>query len=208
MVLPAPKMVMYGIINATAFQNIETCIDSLALTKYTAGSQLPVWRKPRNEPLVHVDRAVLVTVHHQAAVLVLAAIRPLPQRHVLLMLAGMTYFRCIAFAYDREFFPKAQTLVSKHLHKAVESPIIIYYAVAYLALAPFFRGLVFFFLDDHLPLGKIADHHSPFSQLVCDEMGGFVQTVALLVTLAFCYPLVHLGELDVAAGFLLALVPF
>jgi len=32
-------------------------IDSLALTKYTAGSQLPVWRRLRNEPLVHVDRA-------------------------------------------------------------------------------------------------------------------------------------------------------
>src|SRR5215472_15360887 len=33
----------------------------------------------RNEPLVEVDRAVLVTVHHQAAVLIFTAIRPFPQ---------------------------------------------------------------------------------------------------------------------------------
>jgi hypothetical protein len=38
---------------------------------------------------------------------------------------------------------------------------------------------VFLLLDDHLLLGKIADDHSPFSQSECDEMRGFVQTVAL-----------------------------
>ncbi len=161
-----------------------THIDSLAHTKYTAGSRLPVWRRPRNEPLVDVDRAVLVAIHHQAAVLILTAIRPLPQWHVLLVLTGMAHPGCIAFAYYIEFFPVMQTLVFEHLHKAVEPPIIIHQAVAYLSLAPFFGGLVLLLLDDHLLLGKIADHHSPFSQSVCDEMGGFVQTVALLTTLA------------------------
>jgi len=159
--------------------------DSLAHTKYTAGSQLPVWRRPRNEPLVEVDRAVLVAVHHQATVLMLAAIRPFPQWHVLFVLAGMTHLRRIVFVDDMQLFPKAQTLVREHLHKAVEPPIIIHQAVAYLSLAPFFRGLLFFLFDDHLLLGKIADHHSPFSQSVRDEMGGFVQTVPLLAALAF-----------------------
>jgi hypothetical protein len=78
-----------------AFQNI----DSLAHTKNTAGSQLPVWRKPRNEPLVEVDRAILVTVHHQTTVLMLTAIRPFPQGHILLVLALMAHLRRIAFAY-------------------------------------------------------------------------------------------------------------
>ncbi len=85
---------------ATAFQNICRCIDSLAFTKYTAGSHLPVWRKPRNEPLVEVDRAVLVTVHHQATVLMLTTIRPFPQGHILLVLALMAHLRRIAFAND------------------------------------------------------------------------------------------------------------
>src|SRR5260221_11854157 len=86
-------------------------IDSLALTKYTAGRHLPVWRRPRNEPLVDVDRAILVAIHHQAAVLILTAIRPLPQWHVLLVLTGMAHPGCIAFTDYRECFPKAQTLV-------------------------------------------------------------------------------------------------
>ena len=92
-----------------------------------------------------------------------------------------------------------QTLILEHLHKAVETPIIIYHAVTDAPLVPLFGGLVPLLFDDHLPLGKIADHHSPFSQLVRDEMGGFVQTVVLFVALAFCYPLVHLGEMDVPA---------
>src|SRR5260221_10213164 len=94
-------------------------IDSLALTKYTAGRHLPVGRRPRKEPLVDVDRAVLVAIHHHAAVLMLTAIRPLPQWHVLLVLAGMAHPGCIAFVYDIQCFPKAQTLVFEHLHKAV-----------------------------------------------------------------------------------------
>ena len=100
-----------------------------------------VWRRPRNEPLVEVDRAVLVAVHRQAAVLIFATIRSLPQWHVLLMLAGMTHPGRIALVYYRECFPKAQTLVFEYLHKAVEPPIIIRHAIAYLALAPFFGGL-------------------------------------------------------------------
>ncbi len=112
----------------------------------------------------------------------------------------------IAFAYYKQFFPKAHTLVDKHLHKAVETPIIVHHAVAYLPLAPLFGSLALLLLDDHLPLGKIADHHSPFSQSVCDEMGGFMQIVLLFAPLLLRNPLVDLGEVNVAAGFLLALV--
>src|SRR5438874_10664 len=109
-----------------------------------------VWRKPRNEPLVDVERAVLVAIHHQATVLILAAIRSFPQRHVLLLFAGVTRPGGIALINYREFFPKTQTLVFEHLHKAVESPVIIDHAVADLPLALLFGGLVLLLLDDHL----------------------------------------------------------
>src|SRR6266702_3303546 len=55
----------------------------------------------------------------------------------------MTQLRRIALIDDREFFPKAQTLVDKHLHKAVEPPIIIYHPVADAPLVPLLGGLVF-----------------------------------------------------------------
>src|SRR5712692_7326685 len=42
----------------------------------------------------------------------------------------MTPLGGIAFAYYREFFPKAQTLVGKYLHKAIETPVIVHHAVA------------------------------------------------------------------------------
>ncbi len=165
-----------------------------------------VWRKPRNEPLVDVERAVLVAIHHQAAVPVLAAIRPLPQWHVLLVFAGMTHPGGIALINYREFFPKTQTLVFEHLHKAVETPVIIDHAVPDAPLVPLLAGFALSLLDNHLPLGKIANHHSPFSQSVRDKMGGFVQTVPLFVALALGHPLVHTREMDVAAGLLLAAV--
>src|SRR6266702_6685973 len=91
-----------------------------------------------------------------------------------------------------------QTLVCKHLHKSVETPIIIHQAIADVPLGSLFGGLVLPFFHDHLPLGKIADHHSPFSQSVRDEMGGFVQTVFFFVALALGYPLVYVGEVNVA----------
>ncbi len=111
----------------------------------------------------------------------------------------------IAFINDMEFFPKAQTLVDKHLHKAIETPIIIHHAVADLPLLALLGGLILALLDDHLPLGKIADHHSPFSQSVCDEMGGFMQTVVLFAPFVLSNPLVDLGEMNVAARFFLHL---
>ena len=101
----------------------------------------------------------------------------------MLALADMTHSCRIAFTYYMQFFPKAQTLVAKHLHKAVQPPVIIHYAVAYLPLSPVFGGLTLLLLDDHLPLGKIANDHSPFSQCASDEMGGFVQTVLLFMVL-------------------------
>ena len=63
------------------------------------------------------------------------------------------------------------------------------------------------FLGDHLPLGKISDHNSPFNQFVSDEMRGFVQTVTALVALLFRDPLVDLREVNIPARFLLAAVP-
>ena len=59
----------------------------------------------RSKPPVEVDRTVLICT----------AIRPFPQRHVLRAFTPMT----IAFVDDRQFFPKAQTLMCKRLLKAV-----------------------------------------------------------------------------------------
>ena len=83
-----------------------------------------MWPRPGKEPLVDVDRAIVVTVHHQAAVL--TAIRPLPERHVSLAFADMTHSGRITFAYYKEFFPKAQTLILKHLLKAEETPTMLH----------------------------------------------------------------------------------
>ncbi len=93
----------------------------------------------------------------------------------------MTHLRCIAFVYDMQFFPKAHTLVLKHVDKAVETPIIVHHAVTHAPLVPFFGGLVLVVLHDHLPLGKIANDNSSFSQFASDEMRCFVQTVAVFV---------------------------
>src|SRR6266567_3308282 len=119
----------------------------------------------------------------------------------------MTRLGRIALIDAMQFFPKAQTLVFQHLHKAVEVPIIIYHAVAYAPLALLFGGLALVFLDDHLPLGKIANDYSPFSQCASDEVRGFMQTVLLFTTFLFSNPLVDLGEVKVPTRFLLALVP-
>src|ERR1700730_15863403 len=124
------------------------------------------------------------------------------------MPTGMTHFARIAFTNDIQFFPMQQTLVGKHLHKAVETPIIIYHSITNLPFPFLFRGLVLFFLDGHLPLGKIAYDHSSFSQSVRDEVGGFVQTVLLFMTFVLRYPLVYLGKMDIPAGLLLAFVTF
>ena len=122
--------------------------------------------------------------------------------------ADVTCLGCIAFAYYRECFPKAQTLVFEHLHKAIETPIIIHQAVADTSLVPIFGDLMLLLLDDHLPLGKIANDNSPLSQSVRDEMGGFVQTVTLLAALLLSNPLVDSREMEIPAGFLLAAVAF
>ena len=88
------------------------------LAQHTALPLESVWPRPGKEPLIDVDRAVVVTVHHQAAVL--TAIRAHPQRHVLLVVADMARFGGIAFAYYNQFFPNMQTLVSKHLHNGLD----------------------------------------------------------------------------------------
>ena len=72
-----------------------------------------MWPQPSEEPPVDVDRAVLITIHHQTAVR--TAIRADPQWHVFFSLADMAGLRRIALIYYIEFFPNVQTLVSKHL---------------------------------------------------------------------------------------------
>jgi hypothetical protein len=54
-----------------------------------------VWPRPGKEPLVDVDRAILIAIHHQAAVL--TAICAYPEWHVLLALADMAHPGRIAF---------------------------------------------------------------------------------------------------------------
>ena len=127
--------------------------------QYTARKPLlRVWPQPGKEPLGDVDRAILITIHHQAAVLIGTAIRPHPQRHVLFVLADMTHLRRIAFINHRQFFPVEQTLIFKHLYKAVETPIIIHRAIAETPLLALLGRLLLLlvFLPDYLPLGKIA----------------------------------------------------
>jgi hypothetical protein len=105
----------------------------------------------------------------------------------------------IAFTDDMQFFPKVQALVGEHLHKTLESPIIIYHAIAYVSLAPFFAGLALLLFDDHLPKGAIANYHGPFSQCASDKMGGLVQIVLLLAALLLSNALVDTREMAVAA---------
>jgi len=166
--------------------------------------QLRVWPKLGNEPLVDVDRAVVVTIHHRAAVL--TTIRSLPQWHGLLLLTHMTHLGSIAFTYELQFFPIQQTLVGQHLHKAVESPIIIHHTVPNVSFSPLFGGLVLVFVNDHLLLGKITDDHSSFSQCARDEMRCFVQTVSLFVAFLFGNAFVHAREMNVATRLFLATV--
>lgn len=80
------------------------------------------------------------------------------------MSTPMTGFRGIAFAYYMQFFPNMQALIFQHLHKVIETPIIVHHPVSDAPFVPFFVGFVFLFLEDHLPLGKIAYYHSSFSQ--------------------------------------------
>src|SRR5712692_6727817 len=119
----------------------------------------------------------------------------------------MTHLGGIAFADDMQFFPKAHTLVLKHLHKAVETPIIVHHAITHAPLVALFGGLfLMVLLHDHLPLGEIANDNSSFSQFASDEMRCFMQTVAVFVAFLFRYPLVHLGKTNVPTGLFLALV--
>jgi hypothetical protein len=62
-----------------------------------------------------------------------------------------------------QFFPGVLTLVFQHPHKAIQPPVVEDGAVQRVPLL-----LVGF--GDHLPLGKIANHHSAFNQPVGDEM--------------------------------------
>ncbi len=100
-----------------------------------------------------------------------------------------------------EFFPVEHAFVRQHLHEAVESPIIedssIEIFVALLVL-----------LCDHLPLRKITDHNGSLNRFVRDEMGCFVQTVLLFITLVLRHAFVDLTQVLIAARSLLTAIPF
>jgi hypothetical protein len=104
-----------------------------------------------------IDRAVLIAIHHQAAVP--TAIRALPQRHGLLVPTPTAGLARRAFILDFQDFPSQETFVREHLHETIESPIVVHRPMeGFQMLGMFFR--------DHLPLGKISDHHSAFNQQV------------------------------------------
>src|SRR5579884_3618362 len=172
--------------------------------QHTALPKRSVWRRPRNEPLEDIDRTILIAIFHQSTVR--AAIRAFPQRHGLFPSTPATGLAGLTFADSMQCFPSAQTLIDEHLHKAIKTPVVIHHAVTDLPLALLFGGLLLLFLHDHLPLGKIANDHSPFSQLVSDEVGSFMQTVLLFASFAFRDPLIHLREAEIASRFLFALV--
>ncbi len=68
-----------------------------------------VWRKPRNEPFIDVDRAILVAVHDQSTVR--TAIGALPQRHRLEPFAAVAHLARVVFIDHVQVFPKAFTFV-------------------------------------------------------------------------------------------------
>src|SRR6266568_292718 len=96
----------------------------------------------------------------------------------------------IAFIDTMQFFPKAQTLVGQHLHKAIETPIIIYHAIADLPLPPFLGDLLLPLLDDHLPLGKIEVTQLLITLALLMEMtqavSGVRSTISLRLHLDTC----------------------
>ena len=116
-----------------------------------------MWPQPGKEPPQLIDRTVLIAIHHQAAVP--TAIRALPQRHgpdVPTAAAGLAR---IALIDDFQHFPSQETLVGEHLHEVIESPIVVHRPMQGLLML----GMRF---GDHLPLGKISDHHGAFNQQV------------------------------------------
>jgi hypothetical protein len=66
------------------------------------------------------------------------------------------------------------------------------------------RAFLLVSFHDHLPLGKVANHHGAFNQSVSDEMRGFVQTVTLFVAFALRDALIDLTQMEVPARLLLA----
>ena len=154
-----------------------------------------MWPKPGKEPPQLIDRAVLIAIHAEATVP--TAIRALPERHGLHVPTTAAGLARIAFILDFQHFPSQEALILEHLDKAIEPPIVVDTPIERF---PAFHML----LGDHLPLGKLSDHHSAFNQSVSDEMTRFVQTVTALVALLFRDPLVDLREVDVAAGLLFA----
>ena len=53
------------------------------------------------------------------------AIRPLPERHGLLVPTAATGLARIALIYLDQFFPSQDAFVAEHLHKAIEAPIVV-----------------------------------------------------------------------------------
>ena len=84
------------------------------------------------------------------------------------------------------------TFVGEHLEEGGESPIVVDGPIEVLVL------LVMLF-HHHLPLGKIADHNSPFNQFVANEMRGLMQAIALFVTFLLRDTSIDLREMLIAS---------
>ena len=71
----------------------------------------------------------------------------------------MTHLRRIASINHRQFFPVEQTLIFKHLYKAVETPIIIHRAIADTPLLASFKSRPHFPRIPRLIMGHLTLPH-------------------------------------------------
>ena len=170
-----------------------------SLLQYIARPERRVWPAPGKDPRENVDRAIVVTVHHESTVR--TAIRTFPERHGLQITAAATGFRRVAFILYNQFFPVQLAFVGEHLGERVQAPIVKHSSIeGFLAL------LVL--PHDHLPLTQITDHDSSLNQFVSDEMRGFVQAITLLVALLLSNALVDLAQMEISTRLFLAFVAF
>ncbi len=111
----------------------------------------------------------------------------------------MEHLARIAFINHVQVFPEALTFVRQHLHKSIDSPIIVDQAISDLPLASLLGDLLLLLFDHHLSRGKIAYDDSAFSQSIGYEMRGFMMTILLLAPFLFGNLFVLIAELEIPA---------
>jgi hypothetical protein len=141
-----------------------------ALTHLQYTAPFGVWPAPGKIPRENVDRAILITIHHESAFGTL--IGPLPQGHVLEVPTPTAHLGRIPFIENHQCFPVQLAFIGEHLYEGVQAPIVIHGPIQMLLAL----GML---AHHHLSLGKIADHNSSLNQFVGDEMGSLMQAIAL-----------------------------